>query len=416
MSPVWKRDISQENSAVTSNEDSALEDICQLVLIHVVNRREIYTMAQLTATYDDIRSQYGLSSCRSTDLKQKLQAKFGTRLIFQRGTQCNTRSSEFVFPEGVEFTASCVQSSLLGGGIAKSVSLKNTARTIHESIKATKEILPWPPTPQDIIGTEPYINTDLYNELAWIVDPEARLNDEGRVQISHSKATKLHQLCQDIQTLLPKSQPSLDQVLLSLTMHRKTGSSGVVDTMHSLGYGISYTETVFVEDKWAEWSERQHSDIPSNITKGLPTTHIADNIDWKNKELSGTRETHNTNSILVQHKLPCPDLSKSNSKAKVSVTPDYSFKREDHRSFKSKRSELPQYIGKKACFQTLEYEQSESHPSCEKAQLETLAWAKIRRPKDNHPSTAQTTEECRPTEDPSTDQTTDECIATDDLP
>ncbi len=41
---------------------------------------------------------------------------------------------------------------------------------------------------------------------------------------------------------------------------------------------------------------------------------------------------------------------------------------------------------------------------------------KIRRPKDNHPSTAQTTEECRPTEDPSTDQTTDECIATDDLP
>lgn len=119
------------------------------------------------------------------------------------------------------------------------MSLKSTARTIHESIKETMGVRPWPPTPQDIIGTEPYINTDLYNELAWIVDPTARLNNSGHVQVSETKAIKLQHLCQDIQALLPESQPSLDQVLLSLKMHRKTGSSGVVDTMHRLGYGIS---------------------------------------------------------------------------------------------------------------------------------------------------------------------------------
>lgn len=65
-----------------------------------------------------------------------------------------------------------------------------------------------------------------------------------------------------------------------------------------------YTETVFIQDKWAEWTQDHNSDIPSNIRKGQQTTHVADNIDWKNKEISGENETHNNNSILVQHKLP----------------------------------------------------------------------------------------------------------------
>ena len=84
---------------------------------------------------------------------------------------------------------------------------------------------------------------------------------------------------------MPNAKPSLDQTLLSLTIHRKTGSSSVVDTLHKLGYGISCTETVFIEDKWAEWAEPQSSIIPSNIKPGIPTTHDADNIDWENKSL-----------------------------------------------------------------------------------------------------------------------------------
>ena len=40
--------------------------------------------------------------------------------------------------------------------------------------------------------------------------------------------------------------PSKDQVILSLTMHTKTGSGDVVDTLHRLGQGISYSGTLFV--------------------------------------------------------------------------------------------------------------------------------------------------------------------------
>ena len=160
--------------------------------------------------------------------------------------------------------------------------------------------LPRPPTPQDIIEKEPDLNCDIYNELSWIVNPTAPICDNGRVQLSESKTAIIIQMCQDIQALLPNAQPSLDQVLLSLTMHRKTGSSTVINTLHRMGYGISYT--IFIEDKWADWSEKQHSYIPTNIKIGVHCTHVADYIYWRNKCMADNRETHNTNSILIQHK------------------------------------------------------------------------------------------------------------------
>ena len=70
-------------------------------------------------------------------------------------------------------------------------------------------------------------------------------------------------------------------------MHRKTGSSDVIDTLHKLGYRISYTETLFIEDEWDEWAEAQSTIIPSNITVNIPTTLVADNIDWENKGFAG---------------------------------------------------------------------------------------------------------------------------------
>ena len=75
-------------------------------------------------------------------------------------------------------------------------------------------------------------------------------------------------------------------------MYRKTGSSAVIDDSHKFGHGISYTETKFIEDKWAEWSEQQSSLLPTNIEKGLLTSLVFDDIDWKNKDHKD-KETHN---------------------------------------------------------------------------------------------------------------------------
>ena len=61
---------------------------------------------------------------------------------------------------------------------------------------------------------------------------------------------------------------------------------------------ISYTETRFIEEKWAEWNSNQPQIIPSNIQTSITTTHIVGNIDRKNKDLDPP-ETLNTNSRIV---------------------------------------------------------------------------------------------------------------------
>ena len=139
--------------------------------------------------------------------------------------------------------------------------------------------------------------------MSWIIDPCAPIGEDGMVKISSKKKSlKIQQISRNLVSLMPSPQPSLDQVLLSMILHRKTGSRDVVDTIHLLGYGVSYTQTLFMEDKWAEWDRGQNRSIPANITKNVSTILVADNIDWKNKPLSGIG-THNTNCILIQHQV-----------------------------------------------------------------------------------------------------------------
>ena len=107
---------------------------------------------------------------------------------------------------------------------------------------------------------------------------------------------KVMKICEDIESLAPNSQPSFSQILFSLNSHRRTGSSNLVNAVHDYGHGFTYTD---IEDKWAEWGEKQSSLLPSNIVKGQYLTHVVDNIDWKNKSIDG-QETHHTNSIVIQ--------------------------------------------------------------------------------------------------------------------
>ena len=57
---------------------------------------------------------------------------------------------------------------------------------------------------------------------------------------------------------------------------------------------------LLIEDKCVEWAEAQSTIKPSNIKVNIPTTLVADNIDWENKALTGKEEIHNANSILIQ--------------------------------------------------------------------------------------------------------------------
>ena len=73
---------------------------------------------------------------------------------------------------------------------------------------------------------------------------------------------------------------------------------------------------------------------------------MADNIDWENKGLTGKKQTHNTNSILIQQ----TDASGA-SQSSIQLEPNYNFDRKQHRSLKSKAASLPQFMEVKSAIQ-----------------------------------------------------------------
>ena len=182
------------------------------------------------------------------------------------------------------------------------------------------------------------ILTSLFNLMSWIVHPRCQIANNGKVMSPKSKLQKVLEITQNITALLANTFPAKDQVILSLTMHRKAGSSDVVGTLHCLGHGKSYSET-FVEEKWAEWSQYQSNLTPSNNISGVPTTLVSDNIDWKNKSIWGSStETHHANCILIQHK---EDQQLKQEKRPVTLHPNYNYYRKTHRSFEGIEINLP---------------------------------------------------------------------------
>ena len=69
------------------------------------------------------------------------------------------------------------------------------------------------------------------------------------------------------------------------------------------------------------------------MKKGVITTLVFDNIDWKNKDHKG-KEIHNTNSILIQ------GIPNQCNFTRVNLSPNYDFERRKHRSFKASGTNL----------------------------------------------------------------------------
>ena len=126
------------------------------------------------------------------------------------------------------------------------------------------------------------LDNRLLKLIAWIVSPSVAIGKTGFVRLSERKATKVSKIVQNIQSLVPGSQSVFNQILLSIITLAKTGSQMVINDLKKLGAGISNTETMFIQDKWAEWTENCSSTIPPNIKKGVIAAHICDNIGWKN--------------------------------------------------------------------------------------------------------------------------------------
>ena len=352
-SPKWKRSEIVSETCTTSagsagTADDHFQDFCEIVQFHIIERKEVYTTSQLVNCY---REYTGLSGTRSTDLRKRRKEKFGDKLQFEKSGN-TPRDPEYVLPTDANLTASCINVASAGGAISKTASIRNMARILHKELIDTSENRnQWPPTPNDIITSEGTANKNLFNQIAWIIGPRQSLNKNGFVNLSSNKSLKVQQICQNLQSLLPKSQPSLDQLLLAPTLHRKTGSSDVVHILNRLGYGVPYTELLFVLNKWADWASKQK-------------THIPPNIDWARTQV------HHTNSILIQHVGSGTEQEYTN----VHLQADYEFDRNTFRSFKADKKNFPETKFRRVPCTSLSSPEFTGNPQMIQSSKKTLCW------------------------------------------
>ena len=367
-SSSWKRGISFVQQTARP-EQNYIDEFVGVIEYLVVLKKEVYTLSRLKELYADIK-KVTVESLRSIDIKRILEEKLKGKIIFCKPTTSGSKTSEYVVSADANTLPDAIDAIVTGKGISNYLQLKNMSRSISYDIQSHEKI-PWPPTPQVIIESEDVLDNRLYNMIAWIVSPSSTMGKDGVVELSHGKATKVCEIVQNIQSLVPGAQPSINQVLLSLNMYAKTGSKMIINDLKHLGHGLSNTETMFIQDKWAEWTDHQKSIIPSNIKKGVITTHIFDNIDWKNKTLNRV-ETHHTNSILIQRY----DLAETLSK--VTLDADYNFVKSRHRSYKGNTDPLPAVYFKRGVAKQLKYTPIYDRSECNKSSLKTLAWVESR--------------------------------------
>ena len=100
--------------------------------------------------------------------------------------------------------------------------------------------------------------SNLFNLIALIVSPNSTCDKNGTVKVSHVKAAEISKICDDTESLISNSKPSLLKVLLSQYLYRKTGSSETMTNLAGLGE-LPYTESKFIQDKLAKWSKNNPS-------------------------------------------------------------------------------------------------------------------------------------------------------------
>ena len=133
------------------------------------------------------------------------------------------RRLQNVFSADDELISDCINAATRTQGIQQAVTLKNVAKAISTEIqtKNKKVEQQWTPTPQEVMQkVSEQRNESLYNFLAWIVNPNSTYDENGIVQLSKTKATKITKIFADIASLVPNAFPSLNRVLLSLNVYR----------------------------------------------------------------------------------------------------------------------------------------------------------------------------------------------------
>ena len=103
------------------NKEDPLHELFCLIQFHIVQKHEIYTLAQLHNFYEEISAEGETKSTLcNINLKNKLVEKFDDKLKFMKSSQYSTSNiSKFVMSADKSVLPSGLSTVLLGGGIQK---------------------------------------------------------------------------------------------------------------------------------------------------------------------------------------------------------------------------------------------------------------------------------------------------------
>ena len=144
---------STNNPDVEVTNDTPINELFHLIDYYIIHRQEIYTLAQLRHFYEQLNEKEEHPVLRSIDIKEKLIEKFKQKLIFRKFSYSTSNKSEYVISSEESLVPNCLESVILGGGIPKSLSLKNTATAISHDIQEQnpQNQRKWPPSPQEVL-------------------------------------------------------------------------------------------------------------------------------------------------------------------------------------------------------------------------------------------------------------------------
>ena len=134
----WKTKLENKSTTeVLDNKEDPLHELFSLIQFHIVQKHEIYTLAQLRHFYEEISADGETKpTSRSIYLKNKLGEKFDNKLKFVNSTQSLTsNTSEFVMSADESVLPNCLSAVLLGGGIEKSLLVKNCGKVVSAEIQ-----------------------------------------------------------------------------------------------------------------------------------------------------------------------------------------------------------------------------------------------------------------------------------------
>ena len=155
-------------SNLTSSKDY-LQSIIELIRLHVIARKEVYTLTDIRKAYEIIKTDSS-PKLRVGDIKAIIVEEFENEILVQEGCYQN-KKNEYVFPASFTLTSDVLEAAAKGYGISKTASIRSTANRLHYSLISSQKNRPWPPTPQDIIKDKDPYQIDLFNFIAWLVDP-----------------------------------------------------------------------------------------------------------------------------------------------------------------------------------------------------------------------------------------------------